>query len=144
MNTTVDFETAKELREAGFPQPEPKDGQFYFNSRGIKSIIISGWVSGKFDSICLLDGEVQSDISVGDIMSGSIFFAPTALEIIEQMPGEAQYLIGKTSGTTLSILPTGEWVCRWPITAFQNDFRQDTCPHRAAAKAFIAWKKGKE
>ena len=138
MNTTVDFETARQLREAGFPQPEPGFAQTW---HGPETILIGGQFDNR--SLRVFTNEGQGEFEPGFI-SSFYTYAPTALDIIAQMPGEAQYLIGKTSGTTLSILPTGEWVCRWPITAFQNDFRQDHCPHLAAAKAFIAWKKGKE
>ncbi len=56
-----------------------------------------------------------------------------ALEIIAQMP----------DGTRIEVQGT-DWVCRYPITGVYDNCIWDTCPHRSAAKAFIAWKKGME
>ena len=55
----------------------------------------------------------------------------TAFSIIEQM-----------TGATIGKLITGEWACCFLLPNNYTDFRQDECPHIAAAKAFIAWKKG--
>lgn len=82
MNTTVDFETAKQLQGAGFD-----------------------WEAWQAN--------------------------PTALEIIEQMPEETT--IQKNGDT---------WNCWFKVSHFHSDFRGDTCPHIAAAKAYIAWKNG--
>ena len=58
---------------------------------------------------------------------------PTALDIIAQMPG-----------ATIGKLSNGDWACSWNLPNNYRDFRQDQCPHKAAALAFIAWKKGLE
>lgn len=58
---------------------------------------------------------------------------PTALQIIEQMPPGTRILFD------LSV-----WEVWFPVAQMQEDFRYDTCPHKAAALAFIAWKKGLE
>ena len=102
MNQTVDFETAKELRAAGFPQGE---------------------------DVLVPDDRNRSVLRS---VSPSIKM-PTALEIIEQMPH-----------ATIDKLITGEWACYFPLPNNYMDYRQDPCPHRAAALAFIAWKKGSE
>ncbi len=57
----------------------------------------------------------------------------TALQIIEQMPPGTRILFD------LSV-----WEVWFPVAQMQEDFRYDTCPHKAAALAFIAWKKGLE
>lgn len=113
MNTTVDFETARQLREAGFPHPEETIGQV--------------WTYGEFSFVHLLDGD--------DFMHNfkEMYYAPTALEIIAQMPGR-----------WLSRDRDGLWHVTWTVTQYYQDERIDACPHRAAAMAFIAWKKGKE
>jgi len=57
----------------------------------------------------------------------------TALDIIAQIPG-----------ATIGKLSNGDWACSWNLPNNYRDFRQDECPHKAAALAFIAWKKGLE
>lgn len=99
MSTSVDFETAKELRDAGFPQPWPMDG---------------AWE-------CFEDKDGK-------------MYAPTALEIIDQMP----------FGTYPCKNADGLWYVWFELPGYQRDFRHDACPHIAAAKAFIAWKRGTE
>lgn len=59
---------------------------------------------------------------------------PNALEIIEQMPPM----------TSISKNYFGVWECSFVIGQYQTDYRADPCPHKAAALAFIAWKKGQE
>lgn len=98
MSTNVDYQTAKELRGAGFPQPFPMERCEYFEDK---------------------DGAT---------------FAPTALEIIEQMP----------LSTSIVKAEFGIWKVTFPLPSFQRDFRHDACPHIAAALAFIAWKRGQE
>ena len=58
----------------------------------------------------------------------------TALEIIDQMP----------YGTGIERVNAITWKVTFPITEYYPDFREDSCPHRACALAFIAWKKGLE
>ena len=54
-----------------------------------------------------------------------------ALDILNQMP----------ENTTIERV-VGGWHCHFDMTHNYRDFRYDSCPHRAAALAFIAWKKG--
>lgn len=97
MNLTVDYDTAKELRDAGFPQYIPASGAFYGSN----------------------NDQVAS---------------PNALEILEQMPPM----------TSISKNYFGVWECSFAIGPYQTDYRADPCPHKAAAYAYIAWKKGRE
>lgn len=146
MNTTVDFETARQLRDAGFPQveSEPTFGQVFFvgntpmqfqrSRRYDKEECADSFVSYEFLKLKKSpEGEFVL-CELWEIHLPRAIYAPTALEIIEQMPDITS--IHKNSMT--------EWVVSFPLPGFQHDFRFDTCPHRAAAKAFIAWKKGKE
>ena len=60
---------------------------------------------------------------------------PTAISIIDQMPYE----------TTIEKPFFGLWRVSFPMAQnYPPDFREDKCPHKAAALAFIAWKKGLE
>lgn len=60
------------------------------------------------------------------------FSTITSLEIIDQMP----FL------TTIQKIHASLWRVTFPITDNFDDFREDADPHRAAALAFVAWKKG--
>lgn len=133
MNTTVDFETARQLRDAGFPQPGypiPNQsevvGKLFYSPSGNKFL---GCWQEENESI-VLQPYLHNKESDGVI---NVVFAPTALEIIEQMPGR-----------WLSRDRDGLWHVTWTVTQYYQDERIDACPHKAAAMAFIAWKKGKE
>jgi hypothetical protein len=76
---TVTFETAKRLKEAGFPQPVPKDGQFWYRpSGGIGYIDI---VDSDGEIYALLNGEVK-----GVKGFDSAIFAPAATDILKEIP----------------------------------------------------------
>ena len=66
--------------------------------------------------------------------------SPTALDIIDQMP------VGTKLQTLLDTKGNKIWECVFDINSngYYADARQDPCPHKAAAIAFIAWKKGLE
>jgi len=89
MSQTVDIKTARELRDAGFPQT-----------------------------------------SINVLNKPGLTF-PTAFDILAQMPG-----------ATIGMLLNGQWACSWDLPNNYRDWRQDPCPHKAAALAFIAWKEG--
>ena len=134
MNTTVDFETAKELRDAGFPQPGypiPEQsnvvGKLFYSQGGNKFL---GCWQEENESI-VLQPYLHNKENTGVV---NVVYAPTALEIIEQMP----------YGTAISKNIDGFWYVNYNIARFLLDFRHDTCPHKAAAKAYIAWKKGQQ
>lgn len=129
MKTTVDFETAKELRDAGFPQPEPKFPQQWYLIQDKDGRITNPELSVFFDDenpyFVTDNGKV---IYLSDVIV--MTYAPTALEIIEQMPGR---WIHRDSD--------GLWHVTWTVTQYYQDERIDACPHEAAAMAYIAWKK---
>ncbi len=136
METTVDFQTAKELRDAGFPQPEPKVGQFWQSpSWDRRAILCRRIETGEIPMLAPLSCIEWSHNfnATGPFGSVSVFL-PTALEIIEQMP----------NGTHIKKNPDGLWYVWFELPGFQRDFRHDTCPHKAAAMAYIAWKKGQQ
>lgn len=61
----ISFETAVRLKEAGFPRPAPRDGQFWYTKHGRIGTVTdeAAWTD---------NGEV---------------FAPTATDILEHLPG---------------------------------------------------------
>lgn len=134
MNTTVDFETAKELSKAdfkqpGYPVPNQSEvvGKLFYSKSGNK--FLGCWQES--NSSIVLQPYLHNKENTGVV---NVVYAPTALDIIEQMPDITS--IHKNSMT--------EWVVSFPLPGFQHDFRFDTCPHKAAAMAYIAWKKGQQ
>lgn len=141
MKPTVSPETASQLEEAGFIPPEIKTGQFWY-----KTIFEGGTAEHSALCICLNFGgqivmqavEPRWDYPGNSGPDKKAFFAPTATDIIKQMP------LGTKIQTV--ILATGEnlWECIFDIDNHYDDSRYDECPHEASAKAFLAWKAGLE
>ena len=134
MNICVDFETAKELSTNGFPQPGypiPNQsevvGKLFYSPSGNK--FLGCWQES--DNSITLQPHLHNKETSGVT---KVCFAPTAIEIIEQMP----------EGTHIKKNLDGLWYVWFNLPSMQHDFRHDKCPHVAAAKAFIAWKKGLE
>lgn len=83
MNNIVSFETAKRLKEAGFPQPEFAKLQLWYNERNIVSI---AWANhgNNFDII-----QVATPIRVSrDWFYQNMVFAPSATDILLFMPDD--------------------------------------------------------
>lgn len=97
----VTFETAKKLKEAGFPQPSLEDGQFWYSSK--EQVICFGHT---VDNWCETDYDVSA-------------FAPTATDILRQIPGANL----KWNGST--------FVCKYRGKV------DDTNPAECAAKMWL-------
>ena len=78
MNNIVTFETAKRLKEAGFPQPEPATGQHWYRQSG--GIAYIDFVDSDGEVFALLNGEVK-----GCQNFESAIFAPSATDILREM-----------------------------------------------------------
>ena len=80
---TVTFETAKALRDAGFPQPEPAEGQFWWFVRypdgAAKKEVLCVYVKKEYcwPYIEPLDG--------GNTEGRGLLFAPTATDILSAL-----------------------------------------------------------
>jgi hypothetical protein len=133
MSTTVDFETAKDLCLSGFPQPGypiPNQsevvGKIFYSPEGNK--FLGCWQEES--SSIVLQPYLHNKQIEGVI---KVVYAPTALEIMGEMPPKTR------------LEKVGEkWECIFELPTFLQDFREDRCPHRACALAYIAWKKGME
>lgn len=109
--THVTFETAKRLKEAGFPRPNPVYGQAWFSKYGFVDITAPIQISRK-RKLCT------------SVRDGSIF-APTATDILAHLPGWALYY------------HEGVWCCALVEDEFViAEFRSDN-PAEAAAEAFL-------
>ena len=101
MKNCVSLETAKDLKEAGFgPSLENPIGFYYIGNSLIKAN------------------------SIVDLLGKESSYAPSAVEILDQMPIRTTLMKGK-----------GEWFCQ-----LKGILSANKCPHEAAASAFLMWK----
>lgn len=90
MNNTT-FETSKRLKEAGFPQPKPEAGQYFYSSSNRLLWVQRLDKYGVFVRYHGSEGGTDWDYE----MFKNLIFAPTATDILRQMPGfEMQFSEG--------------------------------------------------
>lgn len=108
----VTFETAKRLKDAGFPQPAPAFGQFWYDDRGVLFFVVESFDENPipFNGIWVIEkaGEVIH-VNRG-VFSESLIYAPSATDI---------------------------WIC---VSPEQKEFIHDN-PAEAAALAWLGIKK---
>lgn len=136
---TVTFETAKALRDAGFPQPEfairqtwyaylypeiwPYGTEFYIaNTNAMRFITIS--------EDRLATTGVQDSSRQGEIYGGSVVFAPQAHDILAEL--ESDFDISCLQDKTWMVICRNAADQLTPIAYFT-----DPNPHEAAAKAYL-------
>lgn len=78
----INLETAKKLKEAGFPQPKKEFGQIWHYD-GDQHGIITG-VDDEY--LCITGGNFQ-DIQMDKDMTNLFIYAPSATEILREIPG---------------------------------------------------------
>ena len=96
MKDIVSFETAKQLKEAGFPQPMPEAGQFWYQE------------FSEAVHICA-NMRMKGNIKCFD-MTAITWFDPHPLDGLIYAPTVAELL--SASGGSLSQYVTGEWLWR--------------------------------
>ena len=130
-NITVSYKTAVALKEAGFPQPKPQTGQFWWHKHPSRAKTLD-FVQ---DVEIIEKNECFYTIWVGDEDTGGNFytcndhnliFAPQAHDILEQM-GWEYYLLFEQTGQ--------QWFCNKPND--ETGIWCDKNPHEAAAKAYL-------
>jgi hypothetical protein len=84
----LSYETAKRLKEAGFPQPVPEVGQVWYNAIGYPFIIVRN-MGGVFVCCSLRDGNLSNEIKGSDILS-ACSFVPTPTDILRELGFEFQ------------------------------------------------------
>lgn len=88
MNNVTTFETAQRLKAAGFPQPEIKVGQFWYNPdrelAAITHIQPVGFVFiGSLREVWSITQDAESDAAFN-----SYFYAPTTTDILRELGHE--------------------------------------------------------
>lgn len=118
MQNIVSFETAKRLRDAGFPQPNVERGQSWYNREGSLQIIAHDPTYPKeFNSL---------------IREHAWIFAPTATDILRSLPGY-----------NLAFATENGWHCFFMsidgVIYAENSHKDN--PAEAAAIAYLEMKK---
>ena len=132
MKDTVTFETAARLKEAGFPQPTPEAGQWWYNPD--YGIFLTGKLSpydGRERHIYYPDtGNV---FFKNQVLFPDCVFAPTATDILREL----------SSDCVLGTKKLGGWICgSWRLISsdhmkFFVAGMHDENPAEAAAEAWL-------
>lgn len=126
----VSFEAAKRLADAGFSQPVPKRGQVWFFKNGVGMVVTCGGD--------LLDAELcdyvtaSGTLYISRHLNDGEIFAPTATDILENLPGYAVALIVDNFNGGKR-----QWCC-WKVHTPALCFEHPTNPAEAAALAWIS------
>lgn len=90
MKDIVTFETAKRLRDAGFPQAVPGNGQFWYNEDKDLGVLGNCISATFYFTWCSVgdnyDGRDDHYENTDSILKEYIF-APTATDILRELPG---------------------------------------------------------
>lgn len=129
MKNHTTYETARALKEAGFPQPEPEFGQVWYDNDG-------------YAFICLDDGYMVSSPGTvfcpGDL--GDMFYAATVTDILREIELYFQRMPGYSVEISLTPL-IGEFVCRvfedLPFDGMKPIQCFDVNPAEACASAYL-------
>lgn len=126
MNHTT-FEKSKRLKEAGFPQPKPEAGQVWFDLYGKPFVILNKsadrnpYLKGRYDFAYFKSGAKFSDTK----LSRGRIFAPTATDILREMPG--YYHLYQPFNSEF-------WICD---NATEDEWSESSNPAEAAALAYL-------
>jgi len=96
MENIVTFATAQRLKDAGFPQPKPESGQYWYHPHGQLYWIQS--VEGEF---CTVHAPNVSRQSGWIVDTEGWIFAPTATDILR----EIEFILNP-----LLLLESGKWI----------------------------------
>lgn len=119
---TVSFETAKRLKEAGFPQPLPQRGQIWFFKNGVGMVVTCG---GDLLDVEMCDYVTASGtLYLNRYLNDGEVFAPMATDILRHLPGHALTIEGDL--WVIFEIETGYYISDW-----------NENPAEAAAQAWI-------
>lgn len=135
MSQTVTFETAKRLKDAGFPQPELCLNQDWYDQSG-KLWRVAKWAESSQNDDLVLIGDYLGDWDIIGKKEQFLGFAPTATDIIREFER-----LQKSKWIRLGM--SGEdWYC-YLYAALSG--LTDRFPHENPAEACAeAWLKHKE
>lgn len=128
----VTFETARRLKNTGFPQPEFASGQFWYNEWKALSIIGRREIAdnGPHEFFICMSMETGRVDGIIPMHEGS-FFAPTATDILRDLPGLLRKFKGHFQwGDNFVLMPLG---AKLGAQCYQHE-----TPAEACAAAWLA------
>lgn len=120
MNHTT-FEKSKRLKEAGFPQPEPDFGKIYYDKESEQKIVVIAFDGEYVDCVYQNLTWVSYYIKISDLI-----FAPTATDILREMPG-CYHLYHPFNSEF--------WIC--DNATNEDEWSESSNPAEAAALAYL-------
>lgn len=152
MNNHVIFETAKSLKEAGFPIPKVKVAQMWYNEQDAPSFIVKnngdeyGAGEHHYQGCSLMTGRVGNDFPES-IVRERCYFAPTATDVLKELGGEfvicflngtwqVKKVIAEKNTSNPGPWPKSVGSTFWTESAHDN-------PAEAAAMAWLQLRKNK-
>jgi len=122
----VTFETAVRLKEAGFPQPEPEERQFWYSQQGITHVCRYIWRStrGLMETPPRFAGIGTHDPLLGTMKWQEKYFAPTATDILPHLENILFFWGGQ------------KWVCEQDLPFDDSSFEHEN-PAEAAAQLYL-------
>lgn len=122
MKNVVSFETAKRLKEAGFPQPEPEVGQFWYRKHPSLAITLEFAQSVEPDEnggsrfYTLWVGTEDTGGKFYDCKKHDLIFAPTSTDILRELyPAGKKVIIGSNRLLAMALDPAAaaeKWIER--------------------------------
>lgn len=123
----VTIETARRLKDAGFPQPVPQRGQVWYNNSGREYVITLS------DNLGMCDYVTPSGhLWLGRGLNDGEVYAPTATDILQHLPGWCLYF------------EDWIWICSLKEDEFILAEYRNSNPAEAAAEAFFFKQNNKE
>ncbi len=127
MQQSVIAETARRLKGAGFPMPEPKSGHFWYDgyrNLSVLSVLLQAPGQENKIMVLILDAEDTYE-TILEEMRGFVF-APTATDILEQLPG-----------WNLAYTKVFGWIVYWDAPGLAEPIQ--FCHENPAEAAALAW-----
>lgn len=130
MKDIISFETAKALKEAGFPQPEFETGQFWYNDLGALTFVGRNEVNERFGKDYFYCTSVETGrTDFFQPVAHSAFFAPTATDILREL----------RDGSIIGVM-NKRFICHssdflFPVDSEKTPIHDN--PAEAAAQAFL-------
>lgn len=140
MKDICTFETAKALKDAGFPQPEPEAGQVWYARH--ETFIFLGRISSGAWTVCSVDYDEVQNIYPNDMV-----FAPTATDLLLDLPEDTHLYVADVDGERFFVPSLFEFVENETIKyddglmAGWDISEPDTNPAEACAAAWLALSK---
>ncbi len=116
----VAHETARRMKDAGFPQPNPDEGQIWYNAAGTMYV-----VTYSYGKTCDYVVRGSNNVWIERGLNDGEVFAPTATDIMQHLPG--WYLS----------FENGIWICSLQEDEFILAEYRNSNPAEAAAEAFF-------